>query len=335
MKILVTGGCGFIGANFIRHLFAAHGSGVHIVNLDKLTYAGNPKNLAGVDQRPNYRFVKGDICDEAAVREAMQDAEVVVNFAAETHVDRSILGPDSFLRTDILGVFVLLEEALKRKVKTFVQISTDEVYGECLTGSFDEGATLNPRSPYSASKAGGDRLAYSYFHTYGAPVIITRASNNFGPYQYPEKLVPLFVTNAIEDKPLPVYGDGMQVRDWLFVEDHCRAIAMLLEKGTPGEAYNIGGGNERPNMAITHAILAALGKPESLVQYVKDRPAHDRRYSLNFDKVRALGYAPSTDFEAKLEATIHWYRDNAAWWKELKSGEFRQYYETQYGKRIQ
>ena len=334
MKILVTGGSGFIGSNFIRHLFQVYEGDVSVVNLDKLTYAGRKENLAGVDTLPHYRFIQGDICDPEAVRAAMEGVDTVVNFAAETHVDRSILGPDSFLRTDIMGVFVLLEEALKRKVKTFVQISTDEVYGECLKDSFDEEATLNPRSPYAASKAGGDRLAGSYFHTYGAPVLITRASNNFGPYQYPEKLIPLFVTNALEDKPLPVYGDGKQVRDWLFVDDHCRAISLLLEKGKPGEVYNIGGGNERTNMDITRRILRLLGKPESLIQHVQDRPAHDRRYSLEFSKMRALGYAPSSDFDALLESTVHWYRDHPGWWGPIKSGEFQAYYKTQYGRRL-
>jgi dTDP-glucose 4,6-dehydratase len=334
MKILVTGGCGFIGSNFIRHMVKVHGDAVSIVNLDKLTYAGRPENLSGVDAPPRYRFVHGDICDPDAVREAMGDADTVVNFAAETHVDRSILGPDSFLRTDIMGVFVLLEEALRRKVKRFVQISTDEVYGECLKGSFDEEATLNPRSPYAASKSGGDRLACSYFHTYGAPVIITRASNNYGPCQYPEKLIPLFVTNALEDKPLPVYGDGLQVRDWLYVEDHCRAIDLLLQRGVPGEVYNVGGGNERVNLDITRRILRLLDKPETLIQHVTDRPAHDRRYSLDFAKIRALGYQPAADFDALLTSTVHWYRDHPGWWKPIKSGEFQSYYKTQYGKRL-
>jgi len=334
MKFLITGGCGFIGSNFIRYLFKKYKKDVFIVNLDKLTYAGNPDNLKEFENFKNYKFIKGDICNKKDVKKAMEDVEIVVNFAAETHVDRSILGPDSFLKTDIFGVYVLLEEAIKRKVKLFLQISTDEVYGEILNGSFKETSPLNPRSPYSASKAGGDRLAFSYFHTYGVPVIITRASNNFGPFQYPEKLIPLFVTNALEDLPLPVYGDGLQVRDWLYVEDHCKALDLLIEKGKVGEVYNIGGGNEKKNIEITKLILKNLKKPESLIKYVEDRPAHDRRYSLNFDKIKKLGYKPSENFEELLDKTIEWYVKNKEWWQKIKSGRFKKYYIKQYGKRL-
>ena len=334
MKFLITGGCGFIGSNFIRYLFKKYKKDVFIVNLDKLTYAGNPDNLKEFENFKNYKFIKGDICNKKDVKKAMEGVEIVVNFAAETHVDRSILGPDSFLKTDIFGVYVLLEEAIKRKVKLFLQISTDEVYGEILNGSFKETSPLNPRSPYSASKAGGDRLAFSYFHTYGVPVIITRASNNFGPFQYPEKLIPLFVTNALEDLPLPVYGDGLQVRDWLYVEDHCKALDLLIEKGKVGEVYNIGGGNEKKNIEITKLILKNLKKPESLIKYVEDRPAHDRRYSLNFDKIKKLGYKPSENFEELLDKTIEWYVKNKEWWQKIKSGRFKKYYIKQYGKRL-
>lgn len=332
MKFLITGGCGFIGSNFIRYLFKKYKKDVSIVNLDKLTYAGNPENLKDFKGFSNYKFIKGDICNPKDVKRAMKDVEIVVNFAAETHVDRSILGPDSFLKTDIFGVYVLLEESIKRKIKLFIQISTDEVYGEILKGSFTEKSPLNPRSPYSASKAGGDRLSFAYFHTFNVPVIITRASNNFGPYQYPEKLIPLFVTNALENKPLPVYGDGLQVRDWLYVEDHCRALDLLIRKGKTGEVYNIGGGNERKNIEITKIILKKLKKPESLIKFVKDRPAHDRRYSLNFEKIKKLGYKPSENFEEKLEETINWYIKNKDWWEKIKKGSFKKYYLKQYGK---
>lgn len=334
MKFLITGGCGFIGSNFIKYLLKNYKKDVFIINLDKLTYAGNPKNLKDIENLPNYKFIKGDICNPEDVKKAMEDVEIVVNFAAETHVDRSILGPDSFLKTDILGVYFLLEEALKRKVKLFIQISTDEVYGEILEGSFTEESPLNPRSPYSASKAGGDRLANAYYHTYGVPVIITRASNNFGPYQYPEKLIPLFITNALEDLPLPLYGDGLQVRDWLFVEDHCIALDILIQKGKIGEVYNIGGGNEKKNIEITKMILKILGKPESLIKHVKDRPGHDRRYSLNFEKIKKLGFKPRQDFEELLKYTVEWYIKNREWWEEIKKGEFKEYYLKQYGKRL-
>jgi dTDP-glucose 4,6-dehydratase len=294
VKVLVTGGCGFIGSNFVRRLFEARGDRVSVVNLDKLTYAANPANLADVAGRPNYRFLQGDIVDPDVVRVAMDGCDAVVNFAAETHVDRSLLGDASFIETDVRGVFVLLEEARRQGVRKFIQISTDEVYGSITQGSFHEESPLHPRNPYAASKAGGDRLAYSYFASYRLPVVITRASNNYGPYQYPEKLIPLFVTNAIDGQPLPLYGDGRNVRDWLYVEDHAAAIDFLLDAGEPGETYNIAGGNEAENIDITRRVLELLGRPDSLIRFVDDRQGHDRRYSLDAGKLARLGYRTST-----------------------------------------
>ena len=336
MKILVTGGCGFIGSNFIRHVLAARGSGVSIVNLDKLTYAANPANLADVAHLPNYRFVRGDIVDADVVGVAMEGCDTVVNFAAETHVDRSLLGDASFIETDMRGVFVLLEEARRRGIRKFVQISTDEVYGTIASGSFTEDSPLNPRNPYAASKAGGDRLAYSYWASYGLPVVITRASNNYGPFQYPEKLIPLFVTNAVDDLPLPLYGDGRNVRDWLFVRDHAAAVDFLLDAGQPGETYNVAGGNEAENIAITRRVLKELGKPESLIRFVDDRPGHDRRYSLDASKLARLGFTSSTPFEEGLAETVRWYRDHEAWWRPIKERDaaYREFYRTQYEQRL-
>jgi len=336
MRVLVTGGCGFIGSNFIRHLFRTRGDSVSVVNLDKLTYAANPANLADVDRRGNYRFLKGDIADPAAVAAAMDGCTHVVNFAAETHVDRSLLGDASFIETDVRGVFVLLEEAKRRGVVQFIQISTDEVYGTIAEGSFTEASALNPRNPYAASKAGGDRLAFSYWASYGMPVVVTRASNNYGPYQYPEKLIPLFVTNAIDDQPLPLYGDGRNVRDWLFVEDHAAAIDFLLEAGQPGETYNVAGGNEAENILITRQVLSALGKPESLIRFVDDRPGHDRRYSLDASKLARLGWSPRTPIEAGLRQTVDWYRAHESWWRPIKEkdGAYREFYRTQYEQRL-
>lgn len=331
--ILVTGGAGFIGSNFVRYVLR-HRPNDRVINLDKLTYAGNLANLRDVEQDPRYTFVYGDIADAGVVGYCMeQGVSVVVNFAAETHVDRSILDPGAFITTDMYGTFVLLEAARRHQTERFIQISTDEVYGEVLSGHSRETDPLLPRNPYSASKAGADRLAYSYFNTYGTPVIITRASNNFGPYQYPEKLIPLFVTNALEDKPLPVYGDGMQVRDWLYVEDHCAAVSFLLDHGAPGEVYNIGGGNERRNIDITRMILDVLGKPHSLITHVTDRAGHDRRYALSSDKLRALGWSPQADFEVHMRETIEWYRARRDWWEPIKSGAYREYYERAYGGR--
>lgn len=337
MKLLVTGGSGFIGSNFIRHVLDSRGAAVSVVNLDKLTYAANPANLADVEDRPNYRFVKGDIVDPDAVRDAMEGCDAVVNFAAETHVDRSLLGDASFIETDVRGVFVLLEEARRRGgISRFIQISTDEVYGSIAEGSFTEESALNPRNPYAASKAGGDRLAYSYWASYGLPVVITRASNNYGPYQYPEKLIPLFVTNAIDEEPLPLYGDGRNVRDWLFVRDHAAAIDFLLEAGEPGETYNVAGGNEAENIEITRRVLAILGRPESLIRFVDDRPGHDRRYSLDAGKLARLGFRSTTPFEEGLAETVRWYRDREDWWRPVKEKDsaYREFYRGQYGDRL-
>jgi len=336
MKVLVTGGCGFIGSNFIRHLFESRGDAVSVVNLDKLTYAANPANLSDLDRPTNYTFVKGDIADPTVVAAAMEGCTHVVNFAAETHVDRSLLGDASFIETDVRGVFVLLEEAKRRGVRQFIQISTDEVYGTIPEGSFTEDSALNPRNPYAASKAGGDRLAFSYWASYRMPVVITRASNNYGPYQYPEKLIPLFVTNAIDNQPLPLYGDGRNVRDWLFVKDHAAAIDFLLDRGRPGETYNIAGGNEAENIQITRRVLAALRKAEDLIRFVDDRPGHDRRYSLDASKLQRLGWSPATSLEIGLAETVAWYRDHESWWRPIKEKDaaYREFYRSQYERRL-
>ena len=331
--ILVTGGAGFIGSNFIHYLARTQPEW-RITNLDKLTYAGNLANLDGMEDHQGYRFVKGDICDPATVEPLVADANIVINFAAETHVDRSIHDAGQFILTDVYGTFVLLEAVrLKSKAKLFVQISTDEVYGTIASGSASEEDPLAPRNPYSASKAGADRLAYSYFATYQLPVIVTRASNNYGPRQYPEKVIPLFITNSLQDEPLPIYGDGLQVRDWLHVEDHCRGLTLLMDKGQPGETYNIGGGTELTNMELTKRILALVGKPASLIKKVSDRPGHDRRYSLDTTRLRSLGWKSSFDFDTGLAATVEWYRSNEEWWKAIKSGssEYRQFYQKNYG----
>jgi len=340
MRYLVTGGAGFIGSNFIRFLFRKYGDAAQVVNLDKLTYAGIRESLAEYEGKPNYRFQQGDIARPDDVAKAYEGVDgsgvdVVVNFAAETHVDRSLMEAGTFIETDVHGVLVLLEEARKHapKLKRFVQISTDEVYGSIESGSFSESDPLNPRNPYSASKAGGDRMAYAYAQTYGLPVIVTRASNNFGPWQYPEKLIPLFVTNAIDDVPLPLYGDGRNIRDWLFVDDHCAAIDFLIERGENSETYNIGGGNERENRDITFKILELLGKPDTLIKRVQDRQGHDRRYSLDTTKLERLGFRCDTGFEDALRRTVQWYRDNEPWWRAIKerSAEFKAYYAKQYG----
>jgi dTDP-glucose 4,6-dehydratase len=342
MRYLVTGGAGFIGSNFIRFLFKKYGADAQVVNLDKLTYAGIRENLAEYEGQPNYKFVQGDIAIPEQVAEAYQGVDgsgvdVVVNFAAETHVDRSLMEAATFIQTDVQGVLVLLEEAKKHapNLKRFVQVSTDEVYGSIDDGSFTETDPLNPRNPYSASKAGGDRMAYAYAQTFGMPIIVTRASNNFGPFQYPEKLIPLFVTNALDDLSLPLYGDGRNVRDWLFVDDHCAAIDFLIEHGENSEVYNIGGGNERENREITHRILELTGKPESLIKPVGDRQGHDRRYSLDTKKLERLGFKCDTDFDAALERTVRWYIDNPQWWRAIKekSAEYKAYYEKQYANR--
>jgi len=329
VKILVTGGAGFIGSNFVRHLLAAHPEDT-VVNLDKLTYAGNPENLRDVEGNPRYRFVKGDICDGALVRELMAGVDAVVHMAAETHVDRSNAGADDFLRTNVLGTHTLLEAARERGLPRFLLVGTDEVYGSIAVGAARETDRLNPSNPYSASKAAADLLARAYWLTHRLPVVITRSSNNFGPYQYPEKVIPLFVTNALEDRPVPLYGDGGNVRDWLYVLDNCAAIDLVLRKGAAGEIYNVGGGNEVENVALTRAILDLLGKPETFITPVADRPGHDRRYALDSGKVHGLGWRPAHPFTAALEATVEWYRTQEAWWKPIKSGAFKAYYEQQY-----
>jgi dTDP-glucose 4,6-dehydratase len=328
MRLLVTGGAGFIGSNFVRHVLAAH-PGDSIVNLDKLTYAGNLENLRDVEANPRYRFVKGDICDAAVVREALRGVDAVVHFAAETHVDRSNRGADDFLRTNVMGTFTLLEAARELRVGRFLAVSTDEVYGSIAEGAARESDPLNPSNPYSASKAAADLLVRAYWTTHHLPVLITRSSNNFGPYQYPEKVIPLFVTNALEDRALPLYGDGRNVRDWLYVLDNCAAIDLVLRRGADGEIYNVGGAAEVENVTLTHRILALLGKPESLITPVADRPGHDRRYALDSAKIRALGWTPAATFDAALAATVEWYRAHEAWWKPIKSGAFRQYYQAQ------
>lgn len=329
---LVTGGAGFIGSNYIRYLFKKY-KDIMIVNLDKLTYAGNTANLKDIESSENYIFIKGDICDTKVVNKVFREyhPDYLINFAAESHVDRSIGNPDDFIRTDIFGVYILLEVSKELGIERFIQISTDEVYGSIEKGSFTEESPLKPSNPYSASKTGGDRLAYSYFATYGLPVIITRASNNFGPYQYPEKLIPLFVTNALEDKQLPIYGDGRNVRDWLFVGDHCRAIEFILQKGKVGEVYNIAGASEKENIQITNHILELLGKSNSLIHYVADRIGHDRRYSLDASKLYNLGWKQEYEFGDALKETIQWYKGNSDWWKPLKSGEYLEFYKKHYG----
>jgi dTDP-glucose 4,6-dehydratase len=332
VKLLVTGGSGFIGSNFVRHVLATHADD-RVVNLDKLTYAGNPANLADLERDPRYTFVHGDICDAKLVRDAIRGVDAVVNFAAESHVDRSLMEPDAFLKTDVFGVFTLLEAVKELKIARFLHISTDEVYGSVERGSSRESDPVRPSNPYSASKAGGDLLALAYWHTHRVPVVITRSSNNFGPYQYPEKVIPLFVTNALDDRPLPLYGDGRNVRDWLYVLDNCAGIDLVLRQGGEGQVYNIGGGHEVENVVLTRQILQLTGKPETLIQPVKDRLGHDRRYSVDSTKVRQLGWTPRHPFADALRTTVTWYREHEAWWRPLKSGEFRAYYEKQYGHR--
>ena len=335
VEVLVTGGAGFIGSNFVRYALAAHDDW-RVTTLDKLTYAGRRENLHDVMDHPRHRFVQGDIADAAVAAPLVQAAHIVVHFAAETHVDRSILSAGDFITTDVFGTFVLLEAARQAPaLRRFVQISTDEVYGSVAEGSSVETDELRPRNPYSASKAGADRLAYSYWATYGVPVIVTRASNNYGPYQFPEKVIPLFVTNLVDGIPVPLYGDGLNVRDWLHVDDHCRAIDLLLDAATDGEVYNIGGGNDVKNVDLTHRILELTGSPESLIRRVEDRLGHDRRYSLDTTKLRRLGWAPRVPFETGLAETVEWYRGNEWWWRPIKDADpaFRAYYDAQYGNR--
>ena len=335
VQVLVTGGAGFIGSNFVLYALAAHPDW-RVTTLDKLTYAGRLENLRDVMGDPRHRFVEGDVADPEVAAPLVENAAIVVHFAAEPHVDRSLQEAGAFITTDVYGSFVLLDAARRApRLRRFVQISTDEVYGSVPTGSSTETDELKPRNPYAASKAGADRLAYSYWATHDVPVIITRASNNYGPRQFPEKVIPLFVTNAIDGLEVPLYGDGRNVRDWLHVEDHCRAIDLLIEKAENGEAYNIGGGNEVENIDLTHRILDALNRPHSLIKPVQDRPGHDRRYSLDTAKLRGLGWQPRHPFEEALATTVSWYRDNDWWWRPIKEADpaYREYYEAQYGQR--
>ncbi|KEQ27938.1 dTDP-glucose 4,6-dehydratase [Paenibacillus tyrfis] len=335
MKILITGGAGFIGSNFVIYMLNQYPN-YEFINLDALTYAGNLENLKSVHSFPNYRFIKGDITDRDLVESIVSDGvEVIINFAAESHVDRSITEPDIFVKTNVLGTQVLLDAAKKYNIKKFLQVSTDEVYGTLgETGLFTETTPLAPNSPYSSSKAGADLLVRAYHETFGLPVNITRCSNNYGPYQFPEKLIPLMIINALNNKSLPVYGDGLNVRDWLHVEDHCRAIDLVLHRGINGEVYNVGGNNERTNIQIIKTILSELGKSDDLIQYVKDRPGHDRRYAIDATKITTdLGWTPKYNFETGIKETVQWYLQNQAWWERIINGEYQKYYEKQYSKR--
>ncbi len=334
MNILVTGGCGFIGSHVVRLLIS---KGIGVVNLDKLTYAGNPENVRDVGRHPKYRFIKGDICDAGVVRRAARGVDGILNLAAETHVDRSILDPGAFIRTDMIGTYVLLEEARLRRLKFFVQVSTDEVYGSVSSGKATEGSPLRPTNPYAASKLGADRLAHSYYATYGMRIIITRGSNTYGPFQFPEKLIPLTIIRALLGEPIPVYGDGRNVRDWLRAEDHAEAIWLAARRGRTGEAYNISGGSERENIWIVRKILSAAGAPEKLISYVKDREGHDRRYAMSGAKIRReLGWQPRRpDIADGIRQTVDWYRENRRWWEPVvrRNAAFRNYFDRQYGHR--
>lgn len=335
MKLLVTGGAGFIGSNFILYWLSHHRNDL-VVNLDKLTYAGNLDNLKSIEHDPSYKFIKGDICDTDLVREIMDGVDTVVHFAAESHVDRSIKRPQDFVVTNVVGTQVLLDIAVEKKVKRFHHVSTDEVFGSLELNSsdkFNEQTPYNPHSPYSASKAASDHLVRAYADTYGLPITITNCSNNFGPFQFPEKLIPLAITNLLEDKKVPVYGDGLYVRDWLQVEDHCRAIEAVLMNGRVGETYCVGGMTQDiSNLEIVKKIIILLGKDDSMINFVKDRPGHDRRYAIDWSKInRELGWHPAYDFETWLQKTVDWYRENREWWKRLKNAEFEKYYEGQYG----
>jgi dTDP-glucose 4,6-dehydratase len=338
MRVLVTGGAGFIGSNFVRHMLAAHPD-YTIINLDLLSYAGNLENLADIEDLPNYRFVRGDICDRGLLEKIEFDA--IVHFAAESHVDRSILDPAPFLQTNVIGTQALLEAARKRRCR-MVHVSTDEVYGSIEEGAFHEDSPLKPNSPYAASKASSDLIVRAYYETYGLDAVITRCSNNYGRYQFPEKLIPLVIANALQNKPVPVYGDGLNVRDWLHVGDHCRAVDTVFHRGRPGEVYNIGGRNEQKNIDIVGKLLAAValrtGAPEGallgLITFVKDRPGHDRRYAIDPTKMeKELGWAPATSFDDGIGATVDWYLTHRPWWERIISGAYREYYELQYGKR--
>jgi dTDP-glucose 4,6-dehydratase len=336
VDVLVTGGAGFIGSNFVRYALARH-EDWNITTLDKLTYAGRLENLHDVKDHPRHTFVRGDVADALTADPLVRAADIVVHFAAETHVDRSIMSAGEFIKTDVFGTFVLLEAARQStKLRRFIQISTDEVYGSVAEGSSRETDELRPRNPYSASKAGADRLAYSYFATYDVPVIISRASNNYGAYQFPEKVIPLFVTNALDNLAVPLYGDGLQVRDWLHVDDHCRAVDLLIDAGTSGEVYNVGGGNHVRNVDLTRRILQLAGRPDTLIRHVPDRQGHDRRYSLDTSKLQRLGWAPQARFDEGLAETVEWYRRNEWWWRPIKEADpaYRSYYASQYGDRL-
>ena len=335
MKILVTGGAGFIGSNFILYWIKNHPSD-QIINFDKLTYAGNLENLKEIEKNPNYCFVKGDICNGSEVNSSMKGIDTVVHFAAESHVDRSIMEPASFVTTNVLGTQVLLESALKNNVKRFHHVSTDEVFGQLPLGSdkkFNENSQYDPSSPYSASKAGSDHLVRAYHHTFGLPVTITNCSNNFGPYQFPEKIISLAITNLLEGKKIPIYGDGLYVRDWLYVEDHCRAIDAVLSKGKVGQTYCVGGmSNDVNNLEVAKKLIKILSKSDDMIEFVKDRPGHDRRYAVDWSKIKnELGWEPQHSFDQWLETTVRWYQDNQNWWKKVKSGEYQKYYKEQYG----
>ncbi|MBM4339804.1 MAG: dTDP-glucose 4,6-dehydratase [Deltaproteobacteria bacterium] len=335
MRILVTGGCGFIGSNFIRYYLKTYPE-VSIINVDKLTYAGNLENLSDLSHSPRYHFIRGDIADAARMEDVIRKGvDAIVNFAAESHVDRSIEDPSAFMKTNVFGTFVLLEAVRKvsqgQKIR-FLHISTDEVYGSLgETGAFTEETPLAPNSPYSASKTSADMMVRAYYHTYGLSALTTRCSNNYGPYQFPEKLIPLMVSNAMEDKDLPMYGDGMYIRDWIYVEDHCRALDRVLQQGKEGDVYNIGGDSERTNLYVAKSILDRLGKPHSLLRFVADRPGHDRRYAIDFSKIKKdLGWTPTVSFEEGIDQTIEWYQTHREWWKKVKAGEYLDYYKRMY-----
>ena len=332
MRILITGGAGFMGSNFIKYILKKYPDW-QVVNLDKLTYAGNLDNLREIENNENYTFVKGDIARAEDVAKAIgEGVDKIINYAAETHVDRSILEPDAFIKTDILGTYALLEATKKHNVAQYIQISTDEVFGSIKEGAFNEESPFAPNSPYAASKASADLLCRAYFKTYNLPVIVTHSCNFYGPNQYPEKIIPLFITNLLESKKVPVYGHGQQVREWIFTEDHCRAIEFIMEKGEPGEVYNIGTGYEKQNIETTRFILQELGFSEEMIEYVKDRPGHDWRYSVNSQKLSGLGWQPQVSWEDGLRRTIKWYQENGDWWQKIKSGEYLEYYKKQYGK---
>ena len=334
--LLVTGGCGFIGSNFIHYIRGRYPT-YHIINLDKLTYCGNLESVCQFEGDDSYAFIRGDVADREVVRDILRggDVDAIVNFAAESHVDRSIESPDVFLRTNVLGTQVLMDEAVEHQVPLFIQISTDEVYGSLgSTGFFCEGDSLQPNSPYAASKAAADLLVRAYLKTYGLPAVITRCSNNYGPYQFPEKLIPLIISNAMENAELPVYGDGLNVRDWIYVDDHCGAIDAVLHRGRPGAIYNIGGNCQRTNLDVVRTILTVLDKSESLIRFVTDRPGHDRRYAMDYSLLKEeLGWEPHVNFEEGIRRTIQWYQDHEDWWRNIKSGEYREYYQRMYGDR--